>query len=241
MIGILDLMNVPKRPEFLHTKSNILSVNLPEVVVRHVKKPKKVKKFYMPKSPKPNTREDILDYANQQYYRMLQDEKLGLNTAGSRKNMKKPLNRIITASDLSIQPQIEADLRSFSKKPSKTPDHLLETIEETSKSPLQMDFRPISHKSRVIVGGKMKKQFLLQNVAKRKEVVEIQNIKSRLAQRKLPVSINCLENALLLNDMNFLDNITPQDLPRGGELLFRSPLPSLKPSSLSPKRPRFQS
>jgi hypothetical protein len=74
------------------------------------------------------------------------------------------------------------------------------------------------------------------------EIIQIDEIKKKLANKKIPVSSKCLENGISLYEDITYKKITPYMLPKGGERLLKSPkalnsLESSKKNKKSSKKP----
>lgn len=189
------------------------------------KTPVKVHKAYTP-IKKEESQEDLNEILTQKHNEMLRNEKIQFSTSGIRRNLSHNV-RVPFETPKSIAKLEETD--TMPSLASKSPGIMLE---KHSKSPIFLDFRPISHKTRIIAASKLSKQFNTQFPPKTREIAQVFEIKSKLAQKGLIISTNSLENSLYTHHQIPYENLTHDTLPKGGEYLIQG-IPKPKKSSKS--------
>lgn len=181
------------------------------------------------KSPKKSTptKEEILEKISKNYQDMLDLEKIHFSTG-------KTLNKRVEG-NFFLKPGRKVE--EFSEKASITPDVFVHSADQKN-SPFVHDFRVFSHKARVILPGKAQKSLFNQTPATNAEVLEIDTIKFKLAQKRIGVSAKVLECALYTHDELPYDRLTPSQLPRGGDSLIKARHASLPLKSQKTLRKR---
>ena len=155
---------------------------------------------------------------------MINNEKFSFNSGAFRNKLKKKKIQKEVLSDRSEETSPHSYSEASSKQTSKTPEISIEKIGENSPI-LMYDFRSVSHKARIISPEKGSNRiFFNQASAKNSEVEEINNVKKKLSRKNLNISIKALEYALSTHSGLQLEIAYPLELPRGGELLTKSPI-----------------
>jgi hypothetical protein len=212
-------------------------IRIPSLIERSKTSFRRIKKLNLPREEHEVNREEILDNIKYQHFQMIESEKLSLDCGESRDKLRK------NGRSLNKTPVERAENEETKKSPriiSKTPDIFIETNEEEVPYALQMDFRAFSHKSRGLAVGMNRRYFSKQIPAKHKEIEEITRIKLKMAKNKMNISINCLENALSTHHKVPIESITHLDLPKGGEMLFKSAKLPKTPSKLKKSKKNAQ-
>ena len=200
---------VQEIPETIKEKNNFICIPIPNVVKNSRKN------YFFPYVPKKEIEEKVdLDIMSQKYSDMITNEKISLGCSKSRNNSKK----VNKSNDLVLDSK-NFNVKIDSKIGCKTP----EIKDFDGKSPFSHDFRAVSHKSRVITPTKGPTNFFSEFYTKDQEINEITKIKAKLAERKIPVSIYCLENALSTHKKLPFECLTPDNWPKGGESLIKFP------------------
>ena len=197
------------------------------------------------------SRDEIIDSINQKYNDMLNMEKISLGCGSTRNKMfnNRDSRSQLSHYELKEQKTVDADAdvgvdvdetEVQLDKNSATPEVTVEYVDNPMHISFLHDFRSTSHKARMISPGRGPVKYFNQVSAKHHEVDEIEKIKARLAKNNINVSVNNLENALLTHFQVPYENLTPKGLPRGGDMLSKSPLPKqvlkARKSSLTKKK-----
>ena len=123
------------------------------------------------------------------------------------------------------------------KKYSKTPEPgNKDTNPKDTEKGSRFDFRSSSRKNSL----KPRKKVILTSISPRRksELLQINEIKRKLANRNVPVSAKCLENGLSLYEDLPNEIVTPKYWPKGGELLIKEPIRQIRVKSTKMKRKR---
>lgn len=223
-----EKLEVSERANYLpDIKFKTPSVSLPPVdryISSTPKFPGKKHYFYMPKNKNHClSREELLEKASKKYSQLMSEGKIDLSFFGHKK--VKVSNQISSDAGKSISsftPMYKNNDISESPVSERRLPGIKISSSELQKSPTQYDYRSQSHKYRVLEKGAAMKNFQNASSIRVPEVNEIHEVKSRLAQKNMIISVKNLEYALSTQKQTPYEQLNINNLPKGGEFLIKN-------------------